>query len=98
MPFLIWPAVTGFLMYALSHVVVKVLLTLGVFIMSMTGMEIVEGQIRSYLDGSLAGLPADAVQFVYLSGAFEGMSIIISAVVAKVALTATSKIGFKKPA
>lgn len=98
MPFLIWPALTGFLLLMASSLVVKVLLSLGIFFVTKTGMDSAGSLIMSQLNNALSGFSSDAVQFVYMSGCFEAVSIMVSAVVVKITINATGKVAFKKSA
>ena len=73
-------------------IVARVLLTLGVGIVTITGLTALLGGIVANIQASFNGLPTDIMQLVFLSGVPQGMAIILSALAARLTMMSMSKI------
>lgn len=93
----IWASLAGFTLYSGTKFAVSILSGLGIFFIAKTGLDYAEMMLRSMVDSSLSGVPSDAVQFVFMAGIYEAISIMIAAFSARVTLNAMSRIAFRKP-
>ncbi len=73
-------------------IVVRTLITLGLGVVTYTGFASVLSLVYSSIQSSFTGLPADAAAIVFMSGLPQGMSIILSALSARIALIQMKKI------
>lgn len=73
-------------------IVIRVLTTLGLGVVTYTGLNAVVTMAYNSIQASLSGLPADIATFAFLSGLPQGMAIIMSALVARIALMQVQKI------
>ncbi len=64
----------------------KVLLSLGFSVVSIAGLDIIIGQIRSQFDVSLNSLPVDMLNVFLLAGGGQGLGIIMGAISTKLML------------
>lgn len=75
-----------------APIVVRVLTTLGLGVVTYTGFSAVLDMVFGRIQSSFAGLPADIAALCFLSGLPAGMSIILSALAARIALIQVKKI------
>ena len=75
-----------------APIVVRVLTTLGLGVVTYTGFTAVLDTVYIRIQQSFAGLPADTAQLVFMSGLPTGISIILSALAARIALIQLKKI------
>lgn len=75
-----------------GSIVVRVPSTLGLGIVTYTGFTAVLDLVYRRIASSFAALPADMAQLVFLSGLPTGISIILSALAARLALVQLKKI------
>lgn len=80
------------IMNLVGPVVVRALISLGFGVVSFTGFTALLTLIRNQIQTNLNGLPADAVSILFLAGVPQAIGIILSALVARVALAQTKKI------
>lgn len=80
------------LMGLVGPLVARVLLTLGVGIVTITGLTAVLGLVSSTIQSSFNSLPGDVVQLLFLSGLPQGMAIVLSALAARITMMQLSKI------
>jgi hypothetical protein len=66
-------------------VVAKVLTVLGFSIVTVTGMELVLGQMKDMAVGYFLGIPAAGLQMAQLAGCGQALGLIFGAMTAKVA-------------
>jgi hypothetical protein len=66
--------------------IAKILLTLGLSVVTITGFNVVIDQIKNKLIGTVNGLPVDLLNVFLLAGCGTGIGIIFSAVAVKLAL------------
>jgi len=69
-----------------SPVVKKVLLALGVGIVTYTGFDLMIGQIRDYINSQMSGLTTEVFQTISLMGVPESFGIILGAYASSAAL------------
>lgn len=73
-------------------IVARVLLTLGVGIVTITGLTAMLAFAVTSIQSSFNGLPVDVLQLIFLSGLPQGMAIILSALAARISMMSLSKI------
>lgn len=81
-----------FLLGITSPIVTRVLTTLGIGIVSFTGLSAVLTLVSNTIQADFNSLPADVVAIVFLSGLPQGMAIILSALSARIGMMQLSKI------
>lgn len=81
------PAViVGALAVGIVPLVVKVLSALGIGIVTYTGMEYALSSGVSFFETQFSGLPATAVQILYMLGFHQGISMLFAAYSASIAI------------
>lgn len=75
-----------------APIVIRILTTLGLGIVSFTGFSSVLSLVKTQMQTSFNGLPADVAQLLFLSGLPQGMAIILSALAARITLMQLKKI------
>lgn len=71
----------------------KVLVTLGIGIISYAGFSALAGQIKSAVEGAWGGLPTAVYQILALAGIVNAMGVWFGAFTAAVALMSFKKLG-----
>lgn len=71
---------------------VQALIGIGVGVLTVTGIDLAVNQAISWLNTGVAGLGADMANVLALGGVFQGMSYVVGAVVARVAMAGASSI------
>lgn len=80
------------LLYVASPVAIRVLATLGLGVVTYAGFDAALNLIFSEIQTQFSALPADISGFVFMSGIPTAMSMILSALFARIALVQISKI------
>lgn len=75
-------------------VVVRVLIALGMGVVTYAGLRVAVSAALDAARGALSGLLGDVVQIMALAGFFQALGIIAGALMAVVALRAVKKLGF----
>lgn len=75
-----------------APIVVRVLSTLGLGVVTYTGFTSVLSMVYGRIATSFSGLPVDISQLIFLSGLPSGISIVLSALAARLALVQLKKI------
>ncbi|MDP2805580.1 MAG: DUF2523 domain-containing protein [Gallionellaceae bacterium] len=73
-------------------IVIRVLSTLGLGVVSYVGLNSVVTLAYNQIQANFSSLPPELGQFLFLSGLPQGMGIILSALVARIAMMQLSKI------
>ena len=73
-------------------IVVRVLTTLGLGVVTYTGFTAVLDVVFGRIQASFSGLPADAAALIFMSGVPAGISIVLSALAARLTLVQLKKI------
>lgn len=81
----------AFLMSMVGPLVGRVLLALGFSIITVGGMDIVMGQLKSQLHAAGMGMGADAFGLFQVAGGGIGLGIIIGAINTRIALWTATK-------
>jgi len=81
-----------FLLALTGPIVIKALATLGMGIVTYTGLSASLAVIQGYIQSNLSGLPADAAALIFMAGIPQAIGIVLSALGARVTMTAVSKI------
>jgi len=76
---------TAWLASLVPGMVARVLAALGFGYLTVQGLDLAFDQVRGQVYASLGGLPADMMALAGLSGAGEGIGIILGAIAARVA-------------
>ena len=92
MPALIAIAWDAFLLALTGPLVKRVLLTLGLGVVTYEGFQAALDLVASNIGTNLNSLPADALQLLQLSGLVESVSIILSAISVRIGVSQLSKI------
>lgn len=71
----------------------RVLIALGVGVVSFTGLTLLANQVRDQVLANLSGLTGDAYQVIAMSGAFEAIGILLGALSARAVLMAMERFG-----
>jgi len=66
--------------------IAKILLTLGLSVVTITGFDAAINQVKGQLVGSVNALPVDMLNVFLLAGGGQGIGIIVAAVAVKVML------------
>jgi hypothetical protein len=82
----------NFLLGITGPIVVRVLATLGIGIVTYTGLTAIVQTVYQQIQLSFNSLPSDIAALVFLSGLPQGISIMLSALAARIAMTQVSKI------
>lgn len=82
----------AFFLAIATPVVVRVLISLGFGLVTLTGLSVVEGQITSAVGTAWGGIPADTYQVLALGGWVDALAYWLSAFVTVVAWLAVSRI------
>lgn len=85
--------VAGFLMSMVGPIVKRVLLALGVGVISYAAVMTAFNAAKDQLLSTYGSISADIVWFVDLVGAFDSMSIILGAMAARLVLQSAAKFG-----
>lgn len=72
----------------LPSLAARVLASLGLGVVTVTGMNIAWGSLKGIIIANFQGFPADIAGLASLSGAGEGLGIILGAITARVTYTA----------
>lgn len=75
-----------FLLSMAASLVGRVLTALGMSVVTITGFDLVIGELKSSLTSSASSLPADALNLFLLAGGGSGVGIIFGAINVRVAL------------
>lgn len=82
----------AFLMGLIGPLATRVLLTLGLGVVSVTGLTAVLALVQQQIQNSFNGLPLDVASFIFMSGLPQSMAIILSALAARLSMMQLSKI------
>jgi hypothetical protein len=88
------PTLAQILVLVSTAIVARVLIALGMGFVSYASISSVVTFIIARITQQLAGMSGAAVSVVALSGAFQAMSIILSAIMVRITFLALKKIGF----
>jgi hypothetical protein len=68
----------------------QALLALGVGVLTVTGCDLAVNQAVSWLNSGVGGLPSDLANVLALGGVFQGMSYVVGAFTARIAMAGAS--------
>jgi Protein of unknown function (DUF2523). len=71
----------------------KVLISLGIGVVSYAGLTILKGQLEAYIFSAIAGIPADAYSIFAMAGMIDAINIWLSAFTVIVTMMAGKKLG-----
>jgi len=82
----------AFLMSVIGPLVIQGLIAIGVGVLTVTGVDVAVNQAVSWLTTAVGGMPANMVNVLAMGGVFQGMSYIVGAFTARVAMAGASSI------
>jgi len=82
----------SFLMSVIGPLVIQALIALGVGVLTVTGVDLAVNQAVSWLTTAVGGLPSDMANVMAMGGLFQGLSYIVGAFTARVAMAGASSI------
>lgn len=85
-----------FLLALAGPLAIKVLTALGLGLVTFTGIAGVLVLIYGQIQADFAGMPADMASIVFMSGVPQGMTMVLSALSARLAMLEMSKIASVK--
>lgn len=80
-------SIAAWLASLVPGLVSRVMLALGFGVLTVTGLNLAWGQVKASVLSNLGGVPADLAALAGLSGAGDGVGIILGAITARVAFT-----------
>ncbi|KVL90150.1 DUF2523 family protein [Burkholderia stagnalis] len=80
----------AWLLSLIGPLALRVLVTLGVGVLTVTGLNAAVGTALGWLTSAVGGLPADLANVLALGGVFTGMSYIAGAFASRVAMAGVS--------
>ncbi|NIF53582.1 DUF2523 family protein [Burkholderia sp. Ax-1724] len=80
----------AWLMSLAGPLLLQALVALGVGVMTVVGFDAAFSQLVSWITTGVSGLPSDMANVLAIGGVFQGVSYILGAVSARVALTGIS--------
>jgi hypothetical protein len=90
------PALLGGLVNIAASVAGRVLIALGISVITFSGLNVTLGWVKSQVVSALQGLPAEMVQLLAYAGVGEFISIIASAFAARMLLNGLTDGSIKK--
>lgn len=94
------PAIIAMLLGGLINVVGtmagRVLVALGIGIVSYTGMQMLVGQLQTSIVGAFAGVPSQILAIIYLMKVGQALGIIMAATSARMVISGLTSEGFKR--
>jgi len=81
-----------FFVSIIGPVVIQALIALGVGVLTVTGVDLAVNQAVSWLTTAVGGLPSDMANVMAMGGLFQGLSYIVGAFTARVAMAGASSI------
>lgn len=88
----LFPLIAKFLALVVSGLVFRALAALGFSYITYTGLNSVVGTIKSYVVGLFGSVPPDVVQILGLAKIDVAVNIMISAVIARLALAGMDRV------
>ncbi len=79
-----------------GSVVARAMITLGLGVVTITGLDAVLSLVVNQMQASFSGLPAAVASIVFMSGLPQGLAVILSALSARIGLMQLSKIQIVK--
>jgi hypothetical protein len=71
---------------------VQALIGLGIGVLTVTGIDVSVNQAVTWITNAVGGLPSDMANVLAMAGVFQGMSYVVGAFMARVAMAGASSI------
>ncbi len=85
------PALAAWLLTLVGPLVAKVLLALGFSVVTITGLDLVIGEIKSVLVSSATGMGADLLALFQIAGGGTALGIVLGAINTRIAIWTITK-------
>ena len=95
MPYLIW-VISSFIFYVIVPLVTKVLKALGIGSVMYVGINLVMGEVDSYITSQLGSVAADMRGILGLAKVDVAINILLSAVTTRLTLSGVSQLNGRK--
>ncbi len=89
----LWIALQSFIIFVLPQIIGKILLLLGVGGVTYAGVQVLLGNVRSFLEEQISVLPPELYNFFSVLNVGEAFSMILSAVTIKMTMRGMDALG-----
>ena len=85
-------SIAVWLMSLIGPLVIQALIAVGIGVLTVTGIDIAVNQAIAWINTGVGGIGADLANVLALGGVFQGMSYVLGAFTARVAMAGASTI------